>query len=149
VDLVKRYVEYAGAFERVYQSDAWKELEPYFTENAVYEVAGPAPFGGRAEGRDAVLAHLRDSLNAFDRRFPRRAVQVLEGPALRQGGVQVHWRASYSGPGLPELILDGEESASFEGERICRLEDRFPPEMKWILELWLHNFGSRLAATAR
>ena len=73
MDLVKRYVEYAGAFERVYRSDAWKELEPFFTEGAVYEVKGPPPFGGRAEGRDAVLGQLRDSVNAFDRRFPRRA----------------------------------------------------------------------------
>jgi len=149
VDLVKRYLEYAGAFERVYRSDAWKELEPFFTESAVYEVDGPAPFGGRAEGRDALLARLRDSVDAFDRRFPRRSVELLEGPMQQGSDVRVRWRASYSGPGLPELVFDGEECASFEGERIRRLEDRFPPEMSGILELWLRNFGSRLERVAR
>ena len=87
MDLVKLFGEYAAAFERVYQNDEWAELEPYFTEDAVYEIEGGPPFGGRAAGRPALLAHLEKSVNAFDRRFPRRSLQLLEGPTLRQGQV--------------------------------------------------------------
>jgi hypothetical protein len=144
VDPVKRFNEYAAAFERVYQNDDWSQLEPFFTEDAVYEIHGDSPFGGRAEGRDAVLAYLRQSVNAFDRRFPRRKLELLEGPMLRQGRVWMRWRATYSGPGLPELVIDGEEAAGFEGDRIQRLEDRFPPEASPITELWFRSFGSRL-----
>jgi hypothetical protein len=145
MDPVQRFRDYAAAFERVYQSDEWKQLEPFFTEDAVYAIHGGPPFGGRAEGRDEVLAYLRRSVDAFDRRFPRRALELLEGPVLRQERVWLRWRASYSGPGVPELVLDGEESAEFEGDRIRRLEDRFPPEASGIAETWFRAYSSRLA----
>lgn len=148
MNLIQRFGEYAAAFERVYQSDDWSQLEPFFTETAVYEVLGGPPFGGRVEGRDALIAHLHRSVDAFDRRFPSRRLELLEGPTLRGERVWMRWRVSYSGPGLPELVLDGEESASFEGDRIARLEDRFPPEATGITETWLRAFGSRLAAPA-
>jgi len=146
VDPTQRFGEYAAAFERVYQSDEWSDLEPYFTEDAVYEVQGGPPFGGKFEGRTAVLAHLERSVNAFDRRFPARKLLMLEGPTLRQGRVWMRWRVTYAGPGLPELVLDGEEAALFAGDRIQRLEDRFPPEASPILEMWLRSFGGRLRA---
>jgi hypothetical protein len=145
MDPVQRFREYAAAFEGVYRSDDWSQLEPFFTEDAVYEIHGDPPFGGRAEGRDAVLAYLRRSVNAFDRRFPRRTLELLEGPTLRQGRVWMRWRASYSGPGIPELVLDGEEAAEFEGDRIRRLEDRFPPEASAIAETWFRAFANRIA----
>jgi hypothetical protein len=144
VDPTQRFGEYAAAFERVYQSDEWSELEPFFTEDAVYEVHGGPPFGGKFEGRAAVLEHLERSVNAFDRRFPVRKLQLLEGPTLRQGRVWLRWRVTYAGPGLPELVLDGEEAALFEGDRIRRLEDRFPPEASPIAEMWFRSFGKQL-----
>ena len=144
MDLVKRFGEYAAAFERAYQSDDWAQLEPFFTEDAVYEIEGGPPFGGRAAGRSALISHLEKSVNAFDRRFPKRSLQLLEGPTLRDGRVWMRWRVTYSGPGLPELVLDGEESAAFDGDRIQRLEDRFPPEAGPIAEMWFRGFGNRL-----
>ena len=148
MDLVQRFLEYAAAFERVYRSDAWSELEPFFTEGAVYEVKGPPPFGGRHSGRAALLAALRASVDRFDRRFARRTVEILDGPALRDDGVRLRWRASYSTPGLPELCFDGEELAAFEGDRIARLEDRFPPESVSLFELWMLHYGGRLGSAA-
>jgi len=145
MDLVKRFGEYAAAFERVYQSDDWSQLEPFFTEDAVYEVQGGPPFGGSAEGREALIAHLRRSVDAFDRRFPSRRLQLLEGPTLHGDRVWMRWRVSYSGPGIPELVLDGEESATFEDDRIRRLEDRFPPEAGPITEMWFRSFAKLLA----
>ncbi len=145
MDPIQRFGEYAAAFERAYASDDWSELGAFFTEDAVYEVPGGPPFGGRAEGRDAVVAHLRRSVNAFDRRFPSRRLELLDGPSLRGDRVWMRWRASYSGPGIPELVLDGEESVVFDGDRIRRLEDRFPPEAAAITEMWFRSFEDRIA----
>lgn len=145
MDLVKRFGDYAAAFERAYRSDDWTQLEPFFTEDAAYVVHGGPPFGGRVEGRDALFAHLQRSVNAFDRRFPTRRLEILEAPSLRGGKVWMRWRVSYSGPGIPELVLDGDESATFEGDRIRLLEDRFPPEAGPITEMWFRSFADRLA----
>jgi len=144
MDALTRFQEYAAAFEEVFRSDDWSALEPYFTEDAVYEILGGPPFGGRHQGRDAVFTHLKGSLDGFDRRFASRELELLEGPALREGSVWLRWRASYKSPGLPELVIDGEETVSFEGDRIRRLEDRFPPQMSPITEAWLGAYGDRL-----
>jgi hypothetical protein len=45
-------------------------------------------------------------------------------------------------------VLDGTEAATFEGERIRRLEDRFPLEMSSLTEHWFSHYGSRLSASA-
>jgi hypothetical protein len=146
VDPIQRFGEYAAAFERAYQSDQWSQLEPFFSEDAVYEVHGGPPFAARAQGRAALLAHFKRTVDAFDRRFPRRRLEMLEGPTLRAGRVWMRWRMSYGGPGIPELVLDGEETAEFDGERIRRLEDRFPPEAAPITEMWFRSFAGRIAA---
>jgi hypothetical protein len=147
MDLMQRFDEYAAAFERVYLSDEWSQLEAFFTEDAVYEVHGGPPFGARAEGRKALIAHLRSTVDAFDRRFPSRRLQLLEGPSLEGDRVWLRWRVSYSGPGIPELVLDGEERAHFAGDRIRLLEDRFPPEAGPITEMWFRSFERLIAPT--
>ncbi len=145
MDPMARFQEYAAAFEQVYKSDDWSLIEPYFTEDAVYEILGGQPFAGRHEGRDAVLAHLKRSVDGFDRRFETRELEILEGPEQEGSSVWLRWRGSYRSPGLPELVIDGEETAVFENGRIRRLEDRFPLEASSILEAWLEANGSRLA----
>jgi hypothetical protein len=144
MDAIARFREYAAAFEDVVKSEQLARLEPFFAEDAVYEVIAGPPLGGRHAGRAAVLAHLERSLAGFDRRFDSRTLEILEGPRLRDGAVWFRWRSSYSSPGLPELVFDGEESVRFEGERIVRLEDRIPPEMSAIVEHWLSRYGGRL-----
>jgi hypothetical protein len=144
MDAIARFGAYAAAFEQVVESDDWSLLEPWFCEDAVYEILGGPPFAGRHEGREAVLAHLKRSLDGFDRRFEQRSIELLEGPKLRDGAVWIRWRASYKTPGLPELVIDGEETAEFEGDRIRRLEDRFPLEMSALTEAWFSSWGSRL-----
>jgi hypothetical protein len=145
MDAVSRFREYAAAFEDVVKSDDFGRLEPFFAEDAVYEIRGGPPFAGRHVGRAAILAYLKASLDGFDRRFPTRRLEMLEGPELREGGVWFRWRASYSGPELPELVLDGIEIATFEGDRIRRLEDRFALEMSSLTEHWFSHYGSRLS----
>ncbi len=148
MDPIARFQEYAAAFEQVYESDDWSLLEPYFTEDAVYEIFGGEPFAGKHEGRDALLAHLKRSVDGFDRRFETRQLEILEGPEREGNSVWLRWRGSYRSPGLPELVIDGEETAVFEGDRIRRLEDRYPPEASPIMEVWFDANGSRLRPPA-
>lgn len=120
-----RFAAYAAAFERFVASRDGAVLEPFFTEGAVYETIGGPPFEGVVEGRDAVIAALAGSLDGFDRRFATRELATLDGPRADGDRVWFRWRATYSKPGLPDLAIEGEETATFEGERIARLEDRF------------------------
>jgi hypothetical protein len=143
-----RFLEYAAAFEKVVETDDWKLLEPFFTEDAVYEIRGTEPFSARHRGRDAIFEGLKRSLDAMDRRFETRELEVLEGPELREGAVWLKWRASYRSPGVPELVLDGVETAEFEGDRIVRLTDIVPLEMSAITRHWLDHYESLLSASA-
>jgi len=130
MDPIRRFSEYAAAFEKAYANDDWSVLEPYFTEDAVYETFADPPLAGRAEGRDEVLAYFQRSVNGFDRRYSTREVEVLEGPELRDGAVWIRWRARYRlpNPEAEPLVIGGEERAWLEGDRIRRLEDRFEPD---------------------
>lgn len=120
---IERYVAYATAFEEAYASDNWSILEPFFTEDAVYEFIAPAPFGGKYEGRAAVLAQFKNSVNGLDRRFDSRVVDVLEGPSEKDGAVWIRWAGTYTLAGTPDLRMEGEERAMFAGDRIRRLTD--------------------------
>jgi hypothetical protein len=122
---VERFVAYAQAFEEAFANDDWSVVEPHFTEDAIYEILAEPPLGGRHEGRDAVLAFLKLSLDTFDRRFDSRALEVLEGPEQRGDGVWLRWRVTYAIAGAPDLSFGGEETLEFAGDRIARLEDRY------------------------
>lgn len=121
--IIDRYVAYATAFEEAYASDDWSKLEPFFTEDAVYAFVAPAPFGGEYKGRAAVFAQFKNSVNALDRRFNSRTVEVLAGPSEKDGGVWIRWAAIYKLAGAPDCRMEGEERATFTGDCIARLED--------------------------
>jgi hypothetical protein len=144
VDPIARFMEYAAAFEDVYESDDWRLLEPYFSDTAVYELVGAESFVGRHEGRDAIFAALKTALDNFDRRFETRQLDFLQGPELREDAVWFHWRGSYKSPGLPELVIEGKERAWLEGDRIHRLVDDIPLEIGHISEYWFQHYGGQL-----
>ena len=125
---IERFGQYAAAFEECFADNDWSRLEPFFTEDAVYETFADPPFGGRIEGRDAIFSQLKASLDTFDRRFESRDLEILEGPNEQDGAVWIRWRAVYRAGAAPTLVIEGEETASFEGDRISRLEDRFTDE---------------------
>lgn len=143
-----RFGEYAAAFEDFYQSDDPSILEPFFTESAVYETFGGPPFAGCHRGRNAVFDYLKLSLDGFDRRFAVRELELLSGPELRDGKVWLRWRANYRSPGVPELSIDGEETLTFEGPQISRLQDDIGLEASALVEHWFTQFGDRLANVA-
>lgn len=144
MDLLARFQEYADAFEEVFESDDWSRLEPYFTENAVYEIHAAPPFGARNEGREEVFAALKASLDANDRRFDSRALEILEGPELRDGNVWFRWRVRYGQVGTPGMVMEGIETARFEGERIAVLEDTFTEESQAAVMQFLGAYGDQL-----
>ncbi len=144
-----RFLEYAQAFERAFRTDEWSVVEPFFADGAVYEtVAGP-PFGALHQGRAAVLEAFKESLDGFDRRFDAREVQFVEGPEERDGVVWMSWRVTYRVEGAPALVLEGEERAWFDGDRISRLEDRIAPAATERVLAFLESHGAKLRRTGR
>lgn len=121
---ILRFSEYAEAFEVAFRDDNWSVLEPFFTEEAVYETIADEPFAALHQGRDAILKAFQESVNSFDRRFDSRRVELIEGPEEREGAVWIAWRATYQIAGAPDLVLEGDERAWFDGRKISRLEDR-------------------------
>lgn len=144
MDAIARFQEYADAFEEVFESDDWSRLEPYFTEHAVYEIHGAPPFGARNEGREQVFAALKASLDANDRRFDSRELEILEGPQIREGAVWFRWRVRYGRTGTPGVVMEGVETARFEGDRIALLEDTFSEESQKAVLQFLGEYGERL-----
>jgi ketosteroid isomerase-like protein len=141
---IPHFARYAAAFEKAYANDDWSLVEPFFTEDAVYEVGLGPPLGGRFEGRAAILAYFKRALDDFDRRFASREVALREGPRERDGSVWIRGSARYTGKGVPDLEFELEETATFEGDRIRRLEDRYTEATARALEDYVHEHGPKL-----
>jgi hypothetical protein len=141
---IPHFVRYAAAFEKAYATDDWSLVEPFFTEDARYDVPLPPPLGGRFEGRDAILAYFKRVLDGFDRRFASREVSPVDGPREQGRSVWVRGRARYTAPGVPDLEFELEETAWFEGDRIQRLEDRYDPDTVRAFEEYRRAHGAKL-----
>jgi ketosteroid isomerase-like protein len=135
---------YAAAFEKAFVSDDWSLVGAFFTEDAIYEVDLDPPLGGKFEGRAAILAYFKNALDGFDRRFESRDLALLEGPKEDGQSVWIRGRATYRAAGVPEFVLELEETAYFEEERIRRLEDRYEPAMKQRISSYLNEHGAKL-----
>jgi len=127
--LTARFLAYIAAYERSYGDDDWTRLEPFFSEDAVHEVSGGLPLGGRWEGRAALITHLRESTEAFDRRFDERLLWPRGVPAQMGDTVALPWRGIYrlerarSDP----LTIEGTKVATFASDLIERLRDQLRP----------------------
>jgi hypothetical protein len=139
MSILDRYRAYAEAFERSYEDDDWSHIEPFFTENASYTAGEP-----HAHGRDAVLAKLKGSVDAFDRRMDSRTLD-FDPPQVDGSTVTTKWRGTYTKAGLPDLVISGVEEASFEGDRIVLLSGTFDPEAQKALGQWMAQHGAALA----
>jgi hypothetical protein len=141
---IPRFAAYAATFEKSVASDDWSLLEPFFTEDAVYDTVADPPLGARVEGRAAVLAWFKDILDRFDRRFESRKVKLLEGPKEIGDAVWIRGSATYRAKGVPDLVLELEETGHFDGDRIRLLEDRYEPEMQQAVANYLKAYGGKL-----
>lgn len=136
MSILDRYQAYADAFEQSYEDDDWSRLEPYFTENAVYE-GEPED----ARGRDAVLAKLKGGVDAFDRTMDSRTPD-FQTPTVSDDTLTMKWSVTYTKSGAPDLVISGVETAVFEGDRIARLRDDFDPEAQKALGEWMARHGA-------
>jgi len=141
---IARFVAYAAAFEKAYESDDWKGIEPFFAEGAVYDAGSELFMGGLFEGRDAILGYFKAVLDGFDRRFESRELELLEGPEAEGSTVRIRGSATYRAAGVPELVLVLDEIFTFEGDRIVRLEDRYEDEMKEEIAAYLDEHRDTL-----
>ena len=135
---------YAAAFEKAFVSDDWSLVEPFFTEDAIYEVGLDPPMGGRFEGRPAILAYFKDILDRFDRRFESRKIALLDGPKEDGESVWIRGSATYLAEGVPDFVLELEETVYFEGDRIRRLEDEYEATMKQRISVFLKEHSKEL-----
>jgi hypothetical protein len=131
MSILDRYLAYADAFELSFEDDDWSHIEPYFTEGAV-SAGGPE----EAQGRDAVFAQLKKSLDTFDRRMDSRTLD-FDAPTVDGDTLRVTWSATYTKAGAPDLVISGVETATFEGDRIARLHDVFDPEALKAMGEWM------------
>jgi len=145
---IARFQEYAAAFEKAFASEDFAVIEPYFTEDAVYDIPGGPPFGGRHEGRDAVVGYLKQSVDGFDRRFESRELELLEGPTERDGEVWIRWAVTYRAGDAPPLRIEGEETARFRGDRIERLTDHFDEGSTEKTLAWIREHEKQLRTAA-
>jgi len=137
---IPRFAAYAAAFEKAYANDDWSLVEPFFTEDVVYETGLGPPFGGTVTGRAAILAYFRDIVD----RFESRELALLEGPEQEGDAVWIRGSATYRAPGVPDFVLELEETTRFDGDRIRRLEDRYSPAMQQALADHLKAYGGKL-----
>jgi hypothetical protein len=144
MSLIGRFASYAAAFEKAFESDDWSVVEPFFKEDAVYEISLDPPMGGRFEGRPAILAYFKDILDRFDRRFASRDLALLDGPTERDDSVWIRGSATYSAPGVPDFVLELEETVHFDGDHIDRLEDHYEDAMKRAIADYLAEHGPKL-----
>ena len=145
---IPRFAAYAAAFEKAVKTDDWSPLEPFFTADAVYEVPLGPPLGGRFEGRAAILRYFKRALDTFDRRFESREVALLEGPREEADSVWFRGSATYRAAGVPAFVLELEETVQFEGDRICRLADRYEPAMEKAINAYVAAHGGKLGIAA-
>lgn len=138
MSITDRYQAYADAFEESYEDDDWTRIEPFFTEDAVYE-GDPED----ARGRAAVLAKLKGGVDAFDRKMDSRTPD-FQAPTAEGDTVSVNWKVTYTKADCPDLVISGQEIAVFEGDRIALLRDVFDPAALESMGEWMATHGSKL-----
>ncbi len=124
-----RFFAYVQAFEMAFVTDDWSLIAPHFAWGAVHRVDAAAPLAAHDVGRDAVVAGLAASVRTVDRRFDARIAEIVDGPALRDGGIWMRFRLTMCRAGLPDLSFEGEHHAVYDGgDAIARLDERVSPE---------------------
>lgn len=134
---------YAAAFEETYRDDDWSRLEPYFTEDATYEVIG-GPLACKITGRDEIFRGLKKSIDGLDRRCDARRIAVTKGPETHGDRVEIDWTVTYERAGAPPMTLVGRSSATVADDRIVALADEYDEAAMQPVAAWLAEHGRDL-----
>jgi hypothetical protein len=132
----ERFYAYALAFEETYDDDDWTRIAPFFADDAVYEVRNSA-LACRIEGRDAILRGLKKSLDGFDRKLGKRALDVVSGPDVDGESIRIGWTATYQVAGAPPFVLRGQSTARLRDGGIVELIDEYPDGMDAEIGAWV------------
>ncbi len=135
MDLVELFRAYEADFEKTVADDRWSRLERYFTEDAVYETYGRA--GRRTEGRAAIFERLRRELDAFDRRCTWRRVRTIGKIEVDGNRVLRNWCVTFHIDGAADLLIEGSERLTYEGDRIAMLEEEPSETAERHLIAWM------------
>jgi hypothetical protein len=144
---IQVFGDYAAAFEETFADDDWSRLEQYFAEDARYEISG-GPFATVIEGRDAILAGLKKSVDGFDRKFDHREIELTTGPAVTstEGGdeLRMTWNVHYRMNGAPDISLPGGSMLRINDGVIQLLRDEYNDEELGEIGAWLAEHGAGL-----
>jgi ketosteroid isomerase-like protein len=135
MDILQRFMAYAGDFEKTLADDDWTRLAGYFAEDAVYEVQG-VPFNCRLVGRAAIFAGMKKSLDGFDRKFTGRDIEVTTGPDVAGDVLTAGWAVTYKKDDLAPLTVGGRSTARYRGGVIASLTDVFDPGVTTTFAAW-------------
>ncbi len=142
--LLETFARYATDFEETYLDDDWDRLQPYFLEDATYEVCN-MPFFCTLTGRDAVFAGIKKSLDGFDRRCSRSladpTVFKAEGNrVLVYGSIDYECEGFSTSASLWELV-------SFRDGAIAHIVDIYAPGQDEQYLRWLAGLSTPLDAS--
>jgi len=142
--IIDRFESFAADFEAAVQDDDWSRLEKYLAKDATYlNVGGPDP---RCEGRDAILAYLKQDVSNTDRRFDSRTLIALTPPTADGNRLSRRWRCTYTLTGVPDLVVEGEARYLFEGDLIKEIEEEPTAASMQNVNEWMQKYGDRLHA---
>jgi hypothetical protein len=117
------FMAYAAAFEQTYADDNWQRLEPFFTEDATYEVSG-IPGGGVMHGREAIFRGIKKSLDGFDRRMTSRQIVPTAPPTESENRVTLQGLVRYVRDGAP-VEMNATIVVEFTGGKTSHMHDTF------------------------
>lgn len=145
MNLLELFEAYEADFEKTVADDRWSRLERYFAEDAVYETYGTA--GRRTEGRAAIFKRLRLELDAFDRRCQWRRVRNVGAVEVDENRVLRNWIVTFHIDGAADLMIEGSERLTYEGDKIVLLEEEPSDTAERHLLAWMEMnqqvFGPR------
>ena len=129
------FMAYASAFEQTFADDDWQRLEPFFAEDATYQVSG-LPAACSLRGRDQIFRGIKKSLDGFDRRLSVRTIVPTAPPTEADNTVTLHGFVRYQREGAAPIELHATIVAEFDDGRICRMHDTFALDAAAIT--WMH-----------
>jgi hypothetical protein len=141
---LEHFLRWAFGFEAAFWTDDFAPLGSLLAPGARHVAHAEGLLETHDAGAEAVLAGLRASVSALDRRFDVRIPEILAGPVTRPDGVFMRYALRLRRAGLPELAIEGEHLTRFAGGRPASIEETLPPGTGERVDAFLREHGARL-----
>ena len=140
--LTAQLLNFATDFEIAYKTDQWDNVARHFNADSTYEVRNTT-FECTLNGRDAIVAGFRRSLDGFDRHL-KRTMRVVDGPHENGNELSFTWLGSYFESGIPPLELSARQTLEFQDSRIIKLVDEYLSGYGEIAKNWIASHKPEL-----